>query len=230
MTPISYLRHTANVIINDPQEHCQKHWAAGNFYECHANGLLTWAFNNMPHAGIYIDIGANIGNHTLFMWKIMGAKSVFSIEADYKHHQNLKENLLINQLPIHTIFNIALSDFDGFGELIYDSTPSSQGGAMMGRLIESRGGNIEVMKFDSFDSDWFTERITWMKLDIEGSEYNALRGGAEFIRSNKPLYISCECMDDSSRQEINEFLIPFGYSIVSGQLNHTPTYVWKHAE
>lgn len=46
------------------------------FYEA---DLLEYLYYAVPHAGLFVDVGANIGNHTLFFARYM-AERVLAIE------------------------------------------------------------------------------------------------------------------------------------------------------
>lgn len=48
---------------------------------------------------------------------------------------------------------------------------------------DSRIESIEVIKLDEFLKD---ERVTFIKMDIEGAEYDALQGAAQIIKDQKP--------------------------------------------
>ena len=61
------------VVIRDAAEHLQKCWVSGNFYEAQRNGMLTVVYQREKKGGKFIDIGASIGNHTLFFIKVMQA-------------------------------------------------------------------------------------------------------------------------------------------------------------
>ena len=58
---------TVEFEVRNPQEHIQKNWMVGNFYETQRNGLLNHIANNEDHGGKYFDIGASIGNHSVFL-------------------------------------------------------------------------------------------------------------------------------------------------------------------
>ena len=66
----------------------------------------------------FIDIGANIGTHLLFALKEAGYQQGFGIEPDVNNYRLLVCNVLLNGLEGRTsLFNLALSDDDGWAEL-----------------------------------------------------------------------------------------------------------------
>ena len=58
-------------IVKDKNEHIQKHWVAGNYYEASKIGLLSY-LKRGGYKGRALDIGASIGNHTVYFANELG--------------------------------------------------------------------------------------------------------------------------------------------------------------
>ena len=77
-------------------DHISRRIMNGNtFYEL---GMLKSIKHNINNDGIFIDVGANIGNHTLFFSKICKAKKVISIEAIPENIKILQKNIKVNNV------------------------------------------------------------------------------------------------------------------------------------
>src|SRR3972149_7078986 len=103
---LTYQDKSVEVIIRNPNEHIQKHWMLGSFYEGNRNGMLNH-IAQFQKPGKWFDIGASIGNHTLF-FAMLGAK-VYSFEPFQESYSHLNANIERNDFVVNT-YNIALGD------------------------------------------------------------------------------------------------------------------------
>lgn len=72
----------------------------------------------------------------------------------------------------------------GGGSFITDSSVWMRPGALNGQKVE----HINTVKIDDFARD---TTIGFIKMDIEGAEYDALKGAADTIRRDRPLLAIC---------------------------------------
>ena len=89
----------------------KNYFSKGNFYEIR----LLEKIKTLNLNGVYIDVGANVGNHSLFFSLFCNASKVISIEADENIYnllnRNLSDNLSTEKYQTH---NYAISDFNGY--------------------------------------------------------------------------------------------------------------------
>tara|TARA_B110000008_G_C16962062_1_gene560554 strand:- start:1833 stop:2705 length:873 start_codon:yes stop_codon:yes gene_type:complete len=149
-----------------------------------------------------VDIGANIGNHSLAFSKI--AKRVYSFEAHPKTFQILKFNCMNDQKV--KLFNIGVSNKKG--NLFFKNTKSYNVG---GRNLNYSGSiKSHINKLDNLINP--KEKIDLIKIDIEGHEYQALRGMSKILSNNKSFLVIEFCENSISiRRKIINFLISQGY-------------------
>ena len=149
-----------------------------------------------------VDIGANIGNHSLAFSKI--AKRVYSFEAHPKTFQILKFNCMNDQKV--KLFNIGVSNKKG--NLFFKNTKSYNVG---GRNLNYSGSiKSHINKLDNLINP--KEKIDLIKIDIEGHEYQALRGMSKILSNNKSFLVIEFCENSiSKRKRIINFLINQGY-------------------
>ena len=137
---------------------------------------------------IALDIGANIGNHSIFFSKYF--KKVFAFEPNPKTYDLLLINSkLISQKKI-VPYNFGLSNNNG--NLSLKSNPSNIGASRIISLptnqLKNNITNIKVKIADEIKSIQ-TEKISFIKIDVEGHEINALKGAENIIKSNKPIIV-----------------------------------------
>lgn len=129
---------------------------------------------------VILDIGANIGNHTLYFAKVCKAKKIYSFEPIQGTFQILEKNIRINKIDdVVTAYNMAIGE--GVGKASIASYNEKNIGGT--QLKENDRGLIPVTSLDHFD---FTN-IDFVKIDVEGFECNVLKGAVNFFAANRPL-------------------------------------------
>lgn len=168
-------------------------------YEKEEISIITKIINKKSNI---VDIGANIGNHSLAFSKI--AKRVYSFEAHPKTFQLLKFNCMNNQKI--KLFNIGVSNKKG--NLFFKNTKTYNVG---GRNLNYSGSvKSHVNKLDNLIN--LNEKIDLIKIDIEGHEYRALIGMNKILSNNKSFLVIEFCENSiSKRRKIINFLISHGY-------------------
>lgn len=183
-----------------------------NFHEF---DTLKFIRNLLPKNPIVADIGANIGNHTIFFSKICMAKRVYSFEPQNEMFNILQKNIEINQCEGVELFHFALGSRKGTLS-IFDFDPTNWGGTS---FIPDENGNIPVETFDSLN----IPRIDFMKIDVESAEVCVLQGAIKTITRDKPM-IWCEALNSAALKAINRVLAPLNYSFI--KLNQS-NFLWQ---
>lgn len=150
-----------------------------------------------------LDIGANIGNHTLYYILECGAGSVYCFEPIKDTFEILKKNVEINCVEnIAHLFNKGVGKVSCNAKVsIYDK--ENIGGTM---IEPSETGNIEIISIDELK---IVEDIGLVKIDVEGFEIEVLKGMMKTLYKNKP-YITIE-IRDRNFDEARSLLLPIGY-------------------
>ena len=148
----------------------------GHFYEEH---YLDEVKSKYLKKGMTIlDCGANIGNHSIYFAKICDAKKMISFEAVSSTYDILKRNIELNDLSdIVEIRNVALGDGDR--NVSMDISRDNLGGS---HVVENSSGNTRMVTLD----ESVNERVDFMKVDVEGYEYNLLKGAGRILKESRP--------------------------------------------
>lgn len=142
--------------------------------------------------GVFLDIGANIGYHSLFAARLLGEKGkVYSFEPQSAIYEQFLESVEKNSLTNVTVYNIALSDHLG-NETLYIREENS-GGSTLLSLPQMESFHVEYqvsVSLATLDSYLKTfETVTLIKIDVEGYEYEVFKGGEELIDTYHPTII-----------------------------------------
>ncbi len=139
---------------------------------------------------IVLDIGANIGYHTIFAAK--RAKQIYAFEPEPRNFDLLKKNIQTNDCENVVAVNIAVSDVSGAVELRI--AEENRGGHSMvyGEEEIRNYGVREVVSVPSITIDDYLKggRVDFIKMDIEGAEGLALQGMFETLKKWKPSVVT----------------------------------------
>jgi FkbM family methyltransferase len=152
---------------------------------------------------VVLDIGANIGAHTLFFAQaVRSSGTVHAFEPQRIVFQTLAANVALNSLTNVHCHQVILGETPGsmmVPPLDYGKE-NNFGGLGLGTF--EVGEAVQVMSLDDLD----VEQCDFIKLDVEGMELQVLRGARETLRRLRPLlYVENDRADrqDALIQELD---------------------------
>jgi FkbM family methyltransferase len=142
----------------------------------------------LPPKGVVVDVGANIGLYTIPLGRraqLLGGH-VFAIEAMPANVERLRQNVEENLLSeVVTVFETAVGGASGTWLMRGEQSPGFTGNAA--RTLNPEGAvEVPVHAFDELAAELHIQRCDVVKVDIEGGEYDFLRGGEAFLRKHRP--------------------------------------------
>lgn len=154
------------------------------------------------------DLGANIGFYTIQQAKRTKQGKVFAFEPNPSSYARLKKNIAANNLANVMLFNKAV--YSRHGELGLES-PSSTGTRTV--LAENQPGKrVEGWTLDEIIREHPVERVDLMKIDVEGSEAEILKGGKNCLRITKKIVL--EVHSKELEEQVATILNPYGFQKV----------------
>jgi FkbM family methyltransferase len=174
---------------------------------------------------VVLDIGANIGAHTLGLAQSVGPTGkVYAFEPTDFAFAKLKRNLALNpELESRTIAQQLLLTATLSQKVeheIYASWPLETVDSVhpkhRGRLVSTTHATVETL--DGFAAKYGIARLDLVKMDVDGHELSVLRGGMQMLRRFHPVlvmemspYVHLE--QYNSFAEFVELLKGLGYSL-----------------
>lgn len=163
-----------------------------------------------------VDVGANVGAITLALAKQVGSQGrVTSFEPGPPFFQKLKRNLALNPDCEKVVRAHALGVSSAEGELHWGEDEIFPGNA---HLLGKRGTKVPVTTLDHFFGGSL-ERLDFLKIDVEGMEWEVLKGAEQTLRNHKPVilyetFLPFEQMTSGGiRKQAADFLIGLGYEL-----------------
>jgi FkbM family methyltransferase len=163
--------------------------------------------------GIALDIGANIGNHSLFFSKHFDA--VISFEPVPNNCLLLKANLFLNQTHNITLIEKALSNTDT--KMGIDKGNSRNTNNTISELSKKDEDATNQIMIDVAVGDELIEalnlkqRINLIKIDVEGHEPFVVEGLRKTISANQPI-VYWEAFNKEEAEKTKALLMEMGYS------------------
>ena len=177
---------------------------------------------------IIIDVGANCG---LFCVPIsLLGYTTYAFEPISMNVELLNHNKRDNNCNTLTIINSALMDFDGYKDIFipYCSDNTSFDEFVAISNMSKKEFITENVKCETFDK-WISENkisnVVFIKMDVQGFEYNVIKGMNKFLEESNDLYILLEWDDNHTKKagytlnEIYEFLTLKGFKDIKSFSN-----------
>lgn len=153
-----------------------------------------------------LDVGTNIGNHTLYYLNECQAAFVYCFEPIQDTFRILKKNIEINGLEKRTQLNRLGVGAQRGKAIIAEYDLNNIGGTS---IEINNDGSIDVISIDELE---IKQQIGLIKIDVEGLEIEAMQGMKETIAKNHP-YITIE-INNGHFDAIWAMLKPLGYTYI----------------
>lgn len=131
-----------------------------------------------------LDIGANVGALTLLMATVAHQGHVIAIEPGPNTFARLQANLDLNPILSKKVNIYQLGIADKPGVLYWQEDANVPGNA---GLFSHDGLAVKVKSLDQFVNQLSLNRLDFLKIDVEGMEYEVITGGLEVLSTFRPI-------------------------------------------
>jgi FkbM family methyltransferase len=167
---------------------------------------------------VVFDVGANVGDYSIILSQYFNKDktSIYSFEPSKSTFGNLVEKT--RQIKNISSKNFGFSDIEGEVTLFYDHVRSELASVysrdLTGHEIElNNTEKIQVHTIDQFCAKEKIHKIDFIKIDVEGHEWNVLKGAQQMIKDKQIDYIQFEFGE--ANVDSKKFLRDF-YAILVG--------------
>ena len=168
---------------------------------------------------IVLDIGANIGYHSLILSRLAGREGrVYSFEPFRKNFELLSLNKNINNCDNLFPFKFALGDklsdkqINICADFAYNSLLK-----INKRISTGKKEMVHIDTIDHFLTMNNIEKVNLIKIDVEGYEYFIIKGAKKILSSKQKPHIICEIYQPNldplniKAKEVIDYILSFGY-------------------
>lgn len=159
---------------------------------------------------ICFDVGANFGWFTTYLLRLekLSDKKIAEIHAFEplkKVFENLEENVKLAGSPNNTFLNNFALTNEASETIIYIVDRLGSGHSSLAKNAEEKLSEekIKTKTFDEYVSEKNIKQVDFIKIDIEGSELNFLKGGKKMFEQKIPPVMMMEMALATTK--------PFGY-------------------
>jgi len=180
-----------------------------------------WRYLRPKRGDIFLDVGAHIGKYTCQVARIVGDEGiVIAIEPSPENYRTLVRNIKLNSLKNVVALNVA-----GWNKntnlRLYLAKRAGQNSVKM--KVGKNFVSVSARVLDEVLEELGIERVDWVKIDVEGAEYEVLEGLWKALTKYKPKLI-IECREENL-EKVRNLLSRLGY--ISIQITgSSPPYIY----
>jgi|SRR5918994_1770382 FkbM family methyltransferase len=173
---------------------------------------------------VVVDIGAHMGRYTIIGAKRVGTKGkIVAIEANPSNFEMLNRNIKLNRLTNIISLNNAVYSKETkiklylpgeeLGDTIYNTIVSDRA-KNEDKFVEVSANTLDYLLQSKGIEQ---EQVNWIKIDVEGAEFEVLKGATNILSNSKDIALLIEIhnLKDSTNlyRPIIEFLKLYNFKI-----------------
>lgn len=169
---------------------------------------------------ICLDVGANIGYYTLLESKIVGDQGrVIAIEPSPINFQVLEKNLKMANAKNVNSFCLAGGDKNGILKFLLERQSNLSRILREDEIVKPSDTivDVPVKKLDLFVEELDLKKLDFLRMDVEGYEYQIYKGFRNSLKKFKPMIqmeFHCMLLGDKKTRKLLCMLKEDGYDIV----------------
>ncbi|MDR3079078.1 MAG: FkbM family methyltransferase [Rickettsiales bacterium] len=210
---VVYVKGVKFWVPNFPADFIQRVIVAGEFFEQETLEVMD---KYLSEDSVVFDIGANLGNHSLYWAKVSqggrGVRRVHAFEPVDSTFAILKKNMELNGLAAGdrvVINNVALGARESRASIDFYHLDNIGGTG----IKTDADGTIRIISLDDYVASgaFRDEKIDLLKIDVEGFEDEVLAGARKTLEKYGPK-IFIEAWENNF-DKVNELLLSLGYGL-----------------
>jgi FkbM family methyltransferase len=171
----------------------------------------AWKYIYIEENSVVIDVGAHIGLYTIPIAKIAKKGFVVAIEPCPDNFKCLMENVRLNSL--RNVFALNIAAWNDDCELnLFRGYSSERHSVIRSRYVADQTVRVRAKKLDEVVKALNLHKITLIKIDVEGAEFQVLKGLKSTLQQFKPDLL-VETWGDNEKT-VSDFLSELGYQVL----------------
>lgn len=184
-------------------------------------GGIAYINSTIEKGQTVFDIGAHKAGYLYFFVKQVGSKGrVVAFEPQSNLYQYIKKIKELFKWDNVTLEHLALSDHAGTVTLYIPTKKAGKGSSPGATIVDQKGAanfakteNVSTETLDSYCKQ-HNIKPDFLKIDVEGNEFNVFKGGVETLKKYKPkIFVEIEARHVGKEKVVEtfEFLQKLGY-------------------
>lgn len=214
---ITWLAHEDIAIYTSGNSYIEWSILSNGTYEDEIGKLIRIS---LREGDVTLDVGGNIGLQSIRMSQSVGKTGkVYAFEPLNYLQEKFNHNIKLNRADNVTLFPYALSDAEVEAEFTVNPQSWNQGTfSLADNQLGAEKQKVSIKVADQLPELVALSSLSLVKIDVEGFEYQVLRGMTQLLQKHKPRIIF-EYDDNywkNTGQDIQscyEFLTGLGYSL-----------------
>ena len=160
--------------------------------EHHEKETLAHLPKLLSGAGVFIDVGASLGQYTMFANRILRGGRIVAVEADPLRHEELARNCTRwSSESGNEISAVFAAASDAEGDTAFFVTHSNVSGGLFPHPIAHQKVSWDEIKVPSRTLDTLCEGLSpdLVKIDVEGGELRVLMGSRCLLAERKTRFL-----------------------------------------
>lgn len=176
------------------------------FHEIFINEIYRFTSNKTCPK--IVDCGSHIGLSILYFKMLYPDSKIIAFEPDKESFSILEKNIKVNNLKNIEIFNLALNDSDGLTPFYRESSSiwDSCGNSIIKEWGERNGFIVDYVD-STLLYDYLSSPIDFLKMDIEGAEWNVLKSISNKLHLISELALEYHIYDDESKRKLQDLMV-----------------------
>jgi FkbM family methyltransferase len=179
--------------------------------------------DHLSPSATFIDVGAHIGYYSLKAAIMVGPNGhVISVEPNPQTLPKLRANIEASEAHAVSVWPVACAQSESTLQF-YAAPESNTGESSLSKENASQEGaapvaySVPARPLDAIVKEAKLDRVDVIKIDVEGAEFEVLKGAAKTLDDYRPVLI-IELMPNqlksmgTSIDEVNQFLASHGYT------------------
>lgn len=211
------------------------------FYNLCDRRELDFVLSLIRPGGVYFDVGANVGIYSLkIAQKIGGKGTVHAFEASPRIYERLKYNCELNSFASNLFpHHVAVCEEEKRVTFCEGPAHASGWGSISDYGEDKRlPGKVEVrgISIDRFMKEHEIEKVDFMKIDVEGHEFDVLQGAHVALKNRAIRTILIEfnselmALKNKSLADFLETFYSYGYTLSPFNQNKAKKILSNHLE
>ena len=153
--------------------------------------ILEVLESKIKRGDVIFDVGSNFGIYTIFLAKKSQSGKVAAFEPEEESYNNLQDNVKLNNLTNVISINIALGNTNEETNLYLGQVTGAS--SLVRKPGDGRGvQKVKTRKGDDIIAEKDLPIPKLVKIDVEGGEYDVLRGMEKSLSDSRCKYVCCE--------------------------------------